>query len=945
MSTTSSSSYPQLLPSPKLDEHSGWWPSDKSAKSRFKSLFSRTKSQDKVPKYVAESFPPHPSVQPLEQQPSVNTLGKRSRSTTWSKGNRVSKQQQRPRNVVTSDPPPLFHAYTQAKLHGILDIPSTFTDGLVRPGQVRRNSISSETPSRSSVENTCSPSAATAEAVVFNNRERKFSTSSVCPLNQKLFILTTSGYVLQYSADGQNDRLPEKILELGSDSVAFASDAVPGKHWVLQVSHDGHSEHVISHQHKSSWAKWSFKSAENKKVMTDLLLVFDDAKSLRDWLTAVRKEIELLGGSEYGPDSRTDEPEPEVRQSLKAQRSLPSLSQSSPHLPMAPGFNDEPPSPTLLPPMPRWQTSRNISRSTTDSSIHTLNELDQLRHPSFSDDRSVSTTHTSFTDSMTESFASTVDSHDAPPLPSYPHSRLSTPTQEDVGELSMYMATPKKSAQIQVPKRTTSLEREDTDVISHDLFVQPSTSVELGVAHNCRPISTVAPLPEPGHIRKISARHRYEVQVLPTQPNTPTSSRPSSIRSRSSSYTKDSSPDEPRRRTGSYSLFPKTPSTEQSQIQLSGALPSPPATTPGAAYESMCSALSYSFPSSSEDDKEDTKVRPASRTMSTSRSTSRRNGKMVSVDLKTTEQIDQPPRSPAVTEGHLETCFGTQPLANGRKRAPSAAKDMIGTITTTTLEPSPKLGGPVPKLDKAPARKRHVKGQKSMPALAVHHHRSATPTLAILSAPSGPPPSGPLPALPTEESSSCLPPLKKLGVNGCRPRPPPKHTKAESSDAVYTLKKMGVAAPVLQELPPPAVPPKSARRIEELAAVAAFKKTQQEQELVSASATTSSAAIAAASVADAIAVAAAPASVASADASAPHHTRNLSSISSVGSVRHVTAWLASPRVAVFSAKYDVESDDDNNKENKNDGGFAPPMLNVPALDLPSFSQGFEALMS
>ncbi|KIV84107.1 hypothetical protein PV11_06080 [Exophiala sideris] len=929
MSTTSSQ-YPQLLPSPKLDEQSGWWPSDRSTKSRFKAFFSRTKSQDKVPRYVAETFPSHPSVQPLEQQGSTTSLGKRSRSTTWSKGSRTSKQQ-RPRNVISSDPPPLFHAYTQAKLHAILDIPCTFTEALLRSGHVRRNSISSETPSRSSLENLISPSAAEALGI---SHKRNWSSSSVCSLSQKLFILTTSGYVLQYSADGQNDRLPEKILELGADSVAFASDAIPGKHWVLQISHDGHSEHMASQHNKSGWTKWSFKSADNKKVMNDLLLVFDDAKSLRDWLAAVRKEIEHLGGSEYRSESH-DEPKIEASHSLKAQRSLPSMSQSSPHLPMAPSFNDEPASPTLLPPLPRWNTTRNISRSTTESSIQTLNDLDQLRNPSFSDDRSDSTAQTSFTDSFNESFSS-IDTHDAPPMPSYPHSRLSTPTQEDTGELSMYMATPKKTA---LPRRTTSLEqREEADVISHDLFVQPTTSVELGVPHNSRPISTVAPLPEPGHIRKISARHRYDLQVLTTQPNTPTSSRPSSIRSRSSSYTsytQDSSPDG-QRRTPSYSLFPKTPSTEQSQIQLSGALPSPPATTPGAAYESMCNQLTYSFPSSSEDDKDDIKPRRSS-----SRSTTRRNRKMVSIDLKTTELVDQPQRSPAVTEGHLETCFGTQPHPSGRKRAPSATKDMIGTITTTTLEPSPKLGGPVPKLDKAPSRKRHVKGQKSLPALLAH--RSATPTMPmpLPAAPIGPPPSGPLPALPTEESS-CLPPIKKS--TGYKPRPPPKHAKAESSDAVYTLKKMGVAAPILHELPPPAVPPKSAKRLEEIAAAknAQTQAQVQQQELVRAVTT-----LAASSTTTIVPAAAAPGNTSTETTAnnVAHHTRNLSSISSVGSVRHVTAWLASPRVAVFSANY--ESDDDN-KENRiqADGlGLSAPKLNVPVLDSPAFSKGFEALMS
>jgi hypothetical protein len=39
--------------------------------------------------------------------------------------------------------------------------------------------------------------------------------------------------------------------------------------------------------------------------------------------------------------------------------------------------------------------------------------------------------------------------------------------------------------------------------------------------------------------------------------------------------------------------------------------------------------------------------------------------------------------------------------------------------------------------------------------------------------------------------------------------------------------------------------------------------------------------------------------------SAAAHTRNNSSISSFGSVQHVTAWLASPKIAAFSAKYET----------------------------------------
>ncbi|KAK5268387.1 hypothetical protein LTR96_006094 [Exophiala xenobiotica] len=861
MSTTTS--FPPL-PSLGL-EQSGWWPSERGPKSRLRSFFSRTKSQDKVPKYV-ETFPPHPSVHPLEP------AAKRSRSTTWTKGNK-----QLPRNV-TSDPPPLFHAYTQAKMHEILDIPSSFTDGLFRNGHTRRNSISSETPSRSSLENASESS--------FKHK-RNWSGASTCSLSQRLFILTTSGYVLQYTADGLNDRLPDKVLELGPGSVAFASDAIPGKHWVLQISRDGRGHHT-HHANKGSWSsKWSFKHTDNKKVVDDLLLVFDDASSFKEWLQAVRKEIADLGGLEYRPDSRQDDAKSE-RQSLKAQRSLPSLSQSTPHLPAS----AQPQSPTLLPPMTRLTTARNVSRSTTQSSIATLNDLDRLRKPSFSDNQSISTTHTSFTGSTIsyrdESFSSVDDN----PLPTLPSTRLSTPTQDDVGELSMFMATPKKP--IHIPKRIIPQEIHP-DVISHDLFVQKNDSSSTTIAYNSRPISTVAPLPEPGHIRKISARYRYEMVPLPTQPTTPISSRPSSIRSRSSSYTsftQESSPGVGRPRTASYSLFPKTCSTEQSQVYVPSGMPSPPATTPGTAYESMC------IDACSQEVADEDKSRPLSRV---SRTTFRRNGKMLSVDAKAAQSTttDQPQRSPAVTDALLETCFGTQALPSAPRRKLSA-KGSIGVITTTTLEASPLPN--VPTLSQPPRKTRHVKSQKSMPAL----HRSVTML------PLGPPPTGPLPAIPVH-ATSCLP-LKKLSCMSSsgsdsqkRPRPPPKHSKAESSDAVFTLRKGKDAAIAAAPMPTstprdllnkPLPMPKSKAKVE-------LKQAAKIEPV-------------------------------------GHHTRNMSSLSSVGSVRHVTAWLASPKVAEFSAKYGL---DDSDKENENAKGSEHKYLQVALPDGLGFSAEFEEFIA
>lgn len=788
---------------------------------------------------------------------------------------RSIKQQQTPRNLTSWDPPPLIQAYTQAKKHAVLDIPSSLTDFLFRGGHAQRSSVSSATSSASNLDDCSSPTAAEESSM---KHKREWSSTSIAALCQKQFILTRSGYVLQYSADGLNDRLPEKILELGPESVAFASDAIPGKHWVLQISHDGRLNQTGSQSSKNAWSKWSFRSTENKKLVKDLLLVCNDAQSLGSWLTAVRKEIEHLGGLEYRPDSSEDEHKTGTGRSLKAQTSFPSFSQSSPHLPMSRSSDDQPPSPTLLPPMPRWKTKRNISRSTTESSIQTLNDLDRIRNPSFSDDRSISTTHTSFTGSInsvsygTESGSASLDSYEAPlpPLPSGTQSRLSTPTQDDVGEFSMFMDTPRKpSTRISIPKRTTSLEP-SPDMISHDLFVQADDSFEVATTHKSRPVSTIAPLPEPGHIRKVSARYRYEAfQGTMPHPNTPTSSRPSSTRSRSNSCTQETSPDGGQKRTASYSLFPKTPSSELSSLHGAGDLPSPPVTTPGTAYKTMCYQIGGS-PSTTEPIKEETESKPRSRsTSTTSRPSHKRTGTVLSINAKAAEsgkgQLGRPQRSPAVTEEHLETCFGANP--NAPRRGTSASGAMF-SITSTTLERS-ALESPVVRLADPPRKHRHVRSQKSMPTLA---HRSMPPL--------GPPPSGPLPALPTE---ACLPLAKNKIASSfsCVPlsRPQLQPAKAESSDTVLAPKK---PVPVL-------------------AAAPAFTQKQP-----------------------------------STSAKATVHSRNTSSISSVGSVRHVTAWLASPRVAAFSAKY--------GEENEHLAGKEAPRLNVSVSDSPVFSTGFDTLM-
>lgn len=853
MSITAHPQDPTLI----LEGQSGWWPSDRTARARLKAFFSRSKSENKISKRRDhDQADTHPILSSADWSSSIKNSTARNRSTTWSARNLLSTQrgveQNRPRNLTSLDPPPLIQAYSQAKLQEILDVPSSLTDLLTRGTRRRRNSISGESPSRPSLENNVSLLLENKDSA--GKHKRNWSGSS--SLTKKLFILATSGHVLQYSADGLNDRLPEQILELGPHSVAFASDVLPGKHWVLQISQDHTGGRTTSHVSKNSWTKLSFRNSENKRLVQDFLLIFDNAHTLGVWLTAIRRDIELLGGLEYRPDSREDEFKPQSRPVLKAQKSLPNISRLSLHLPtesFLKGFTSS--SSKLLPPIPQWTpTSRNVSGSTTDSSIHTDNELDDLRDSSFSDDQSTYTATTSIAGSVAsrspafESFSVSGNSYREPLTPA---SRLSTPTQHDIGELSMYMETPRKNDPL-VPKplqphgRTDSAQHqrltstEGNGIIDHSLFVQPGACS----TYQARPISTIAPLPPPGHLRKTSGRHRCEAQPIPTQPNTPASSRPTSMRSRSSSNVTQCSPTDMHfKRTAGYSLFPRRDSSAgQGSITSANDITLPGNIRLGSGFEESHSPTSTT---TSPSDYGETSMSPTSdgngltqRKSSLSKPGNR--GLRISNPANViTEEQSQPQRSPIVTERHLQTCFGTkQHIAQCQKFTPYTTNE---TSIETTLVEVPHTISRAPskvRLSNPPRKNGHVKAQKSMPSIAP----SSMP-------PSGPPPNGPLPDLPYgalahhKSKSSVKVNTRSASTSTCSSTVSLqyKHIHAESSPSSLSTTKIPLA---------PAAP------------INSFSDTT--------------------------------------------HSKN-SSVSSVDSVRDVTAWLSSPRIAAFAAKHNTNS--------------------------------------
>ncbi|KAK0743732.1 hypothetical protein B0T18DRAFT_328773 [Schizothecium vesticola] len=218
-------------------------------------------------------------------------------------------------SVASWDPPPLFKAYPQAIKHAHLSACTASADTVLRL-HGSKNSLALDTPEMSGVDK--------------NDRSKKkhrrnTSGSSALKLDwtTKAFVLVTSGHLLQYSGDGPFDRFPEKILQLGKDSAAFASDVLPGCHWVIQVSSVVEPERAPASHASSLLSRFPFRGHERKHT-SNLLMVFGGAEEMDSWITVLRREIESLGGRKYLSETgrpKVEDPDFQLR-SQPSQRTL-----------------------------------------------------------------------------------------------------------------------------------------------------------------------------------------------------------------------------------------------------------------------------------------------------------------------------------------------------------------------------------------------------------------------------------------------------------------------------------------------------------------------------------------------------------------------------------------------------------------------------------------------
>jgi hypothetical protein len=278
------------------------------------------------------------------------------------------------------DPPPLFQAYPQSIKHAQLSASTLSADSILRiSNHQRNNSLREEIAQVRPLDGQDQSAAAKKSEKARAKHRRQISGSiSKAEWTQKIFVLVTSGYLLQYAGEGSFDRLPEKMMQLGKDSVAFASDVIPGKHWVLQISQAMDADGTPASDSRSLLSRLAFRGADYRRTATSLLLVLNSAEEMDSWLAAVRREIEALGGKKHVSETGKPKPDDKIMQ-LKAQPSHRYLVQRDPDQ-----FPD--PSSPRLPSFgpPPWvkQKDEELQQKLEDAALELAGHQNDLARPS-----------------------------------------------------------------------------------------------------------------------------------------------------------------------------------------------------------------------------------------------------------------------------------------------------------------------------------------------------------------------------------------------------------------------------------------------------------------------------------------------------------------------------------------------------------------------------------
>ncbi|KAI7247731.1 hypothetical protein KC319_g6326 [Hortaea werneckii] len=213
------------------------------------------------------------------------------------------------RKRVPHETLPLFHAFARATKYGVLPVATTSAETALQKPRSRstagsQSSIGEAFPQLtahdpgSGADNRRAAKTATTTTTTTTTTKHSAnrSVSHADEFPSKMFVLINSGYLLQYREDGPSNRLPEKVLELGEESAAFACDLIPGRHHVLQVSRAVDSQGVMLAPTSTLWSKLRFRNTADKLPASRFLLVMPNAKEMEKWMAALRKEIEVVRG-------------------------------------------------------------------------------------------------------------------------------------------------------------------------------------------------------------------------------------------------------------------------------------------------------------------------------------------------------------------------------------------------------------------------------------------------------------------------------------------------------------------------------------------------------------------------------------------------------------------------------------------------------------------------
>ena len=246
-------------------------------------------------KYDPQTLSPESQSPPKVDFPATPLRNRASKSALGSRSSFKRETTSRSSNVW--EPPPLFQAYPQSVRHATLRTPTISAETILRLNVERNSSLNQRRDSYTPEVNTLK--------VPKEKKLRRPSTLDVLSKGDwtdKTFILVTSGYVLQYAGQGLFDRLPEKVMPLSKESAAFASDAIPGKPYVLQVSQVSNEDGSLDTEASRSMFKGLGLRSQMKRPAPNFLLVFESPEELSVWMAAVRKEIQALGGKTCRPD-------------------------------------------------------------------------------------------------------------------------------------------------------------------------------------------------------------------------------------------------------------------------------------------------------------------------------------------------------------------------------------------------------------------------------------------------------------------------------------------------------------------------------------------------------------------------------------------------------------------------------------------------------------------